>query len=144
MEYKIKLKELRLEKNLTQKEVASLLNMARQTYNHYEAQENIIPIKHLDKIAKLYDVSVDYILGLSKIKKEEKTYKSVDINISSKRLKEFRLNNGLTQEQLAKILNTFHTVIVDYEKGKNLIATPFLYTICLKFKTSADYLLGRI
>ena len=42
------------------------------------------------------------------------------------------------------ILNTVHPVISNYESGKFLIATPFLYTICKKYNISADYLLGKI
>ena len=60
------------------------------------------------------------------------------------RLKEFRKNNKLTQSKLAVILNTTQSVIADYERGRYLIATPFLYTICKKYNISADYLLGKI
>ncbi len=42
------------------------------------------------------------------------------------------------------MLNTVHPVITNYENGKHLIATPFLYTICSKYNISADYLLGKI
>ena len=61
-----------------------------------------------------------------------------------KRLKEFRKENKLTQSKLATILNTAQPVITNYENGKHLIATPFLYTICKKYHISADYLLGKI
>ena len=56
----------------------------------------------------------------------------------------FRKSQKLTQVKLASILNTVQPVIANYEKGKNLIATPFLYTICKKYNISADYLLGKI
>ena len=60
------------------------------------------------------------------------------------RLKNIRKENKLTQVKLATELNTSQSVIAEYEKGKNLIATPFLYTICKKYHVSADYLLGKI
>ena len=144
MNYKIRLKELRLEKQLTQQEIAGIFKMARQTYNHYEVQENIIPIKHINKIVNFYNVSVDYLLGLTDKRKYPGANKDINIKSSSERLKNFRKSKNITQQQLAQTLNTFHTVIVDYEKGKNLIAIPFLYTICKTYKISADYLLGRI
>ena len=144
MNYNIRLKELRLEKNLTQQQIADIFKMARQTYNHYEVQENIIPIKHLNNIANYYDISIDYLLGLSDKRKYNAVNKDFDKKISGERLKSFRKENNLTQVDLAQLLNTFHTVVVDYEKGKNFIATPFLYTICKTYKISADYLLGRI
>ena len=130
--------------NLSQKDVADILNIARQTYNHYEVQENIIPIKHLNVLANYYHVSIDYILGFSKEKKYANSLSEINVLISGARLKEWRKENKLTQTKLAYILNTFHTVIVDYEHGKNFIATPFLYTICKKYHISADYLLGKI
>jgi len=144
MHYKLKLKELRLEKNLSQREIANIIGIAQQTYNHYEVGENIIPLKHLNSLANYFDVSIDYILGLTEIRKYQNSIKEIDMIKSGNILKDFRKSNKLTQTKLASILNTFHTVVVDYEHGKNLIATPFLYTICKKYGVSADYLLGKI
>ena len=143
MKYGIILKELRQSCNLSQKDVASILGIARQTYNHYEVQENIIPIKHINLLANYYQVSIDYILGLTKEKKYTNSLSKIDVFVSGARLKDWRKEQKLTQTKLSSILNTFHTVIVDYEHGKNLIATPFLYTICKKYHVSADYLLGK-
>ena len=144
MNYGTIIKKLREEQNKTQQEVASILGIARQTYNHYEIQDSIIPLKHLNNLANYYNVSIDYIFELTKQRKYSNFKKEININLSKERLKAFRKEQKLTQVKLANILNTFHTVIVDYEHGKNLIATPFLYTICKKYKISADYLLGKI
>ena len=144
MNYGIILKELRLDNNLTQKDVANILNIARQTYNHYEVQESIIPVKYLNVLANYYQVSIDYILGLTSTLVPSNNLEQIDFILSGNRLKEWRKDEKLTQTKLAEVLNTFHTVVVDYEKGRNLIATPFLYTICKKYHVSADYLLGRI
>ena len=64
--------------------------------------------------------------------------------LSQERLKELRKENKITQEKLADILNTNKSVICGYEKGRYIIATPFLYTIYKKYHISADYLLGKI
>ena len=144
MNYGTIIKKLREEQNKTQQEIASILGIARQTYNHYEIQDSIIPLKHLNNLANYYNVSIDYIFELTKQRKYLNFKKEININLSKERLKSFRKEQKLTQVKLANILNTFHTVIVDYEHGKNLIATPFLYTICKKYKISADYLLGKI
>ncbi len=144
MNYGTIIKKLREEQNKTQQEIASILGIARQTYNHYEIQDSIIPLKHLNNLANYYNVSIDYIFELTKQRKYSNFKKEININLSKERLKAFRKEQKLTQVKLANILNTFHTVIVDYEHGKNLIATPFLYTICKKYKISADYLLGKI
>ncbi len=144
MNYGAVIKKLRDDKQKTQQDIADVLGIARQTYNHYELQENIIPLKHLNNLANYYDVSIDYLFGLNDLKQYPNHSNEIDIMKSQIRLKEFRKDYKLTQVKLANILNTFHTVIVDYEHGKNLIATPFLYTICKKYNISADYLLGKI
>lgn len=144
MNYGTIIKKLREEQNKTQQEIASILGIARQTYNHYEIQDSIIPLKHLNNLANYYNVSIDYIFELTKQRKYLNFKKEINIDLSKERLKAFRKEQKLTQVKLANILNTFHTVIVDYEHGKNLIATPFLYTICKKYNISADYLLGKI
>ena len=50
----------------------------------------------------------------------------------------------ITQDKLAQKLNVSRTTITEYERGTNIIATPFLYTICKDYNLSADYLLGKI
>ena len=144
MNYGTIIKKLREDQNKTQQEIASILGIARQTYNHYEIQDSIIPLKHLNNLANYYNVSIDYIFELTKQRKYLNFKKEINIDLSKERLKSLRKEQKLTQVKLANILNTFHTVIVDYEHGKNLIATPFLYTICKKYNISADYLLGKI
>ncbi len=143
MDYNYTLKALREDKNLRQKDIANLLKIDRKTYNHYETKEKIIPIKHLVYLSKYYDVSIDYILNLTDEKQYDSTH-DVDKIEAGKRLKEFRKDNKITQVKLASMLNTTFSSIAFNEKGRNLIATPFLYTICKKYNISADYLLGKI
>ena len=138
-----KLKELREKKNLTQEKVSNDLNINRVQYCQYENDYFNVPIKHLINIAQYYQVSIDYLFDLTN--EAEDHYKNIaDIKIAGNRLKEFRKENKLTQSKLASILNTTQSVIADYERGRYLIATPFLYTICSKYHISADYLLGKI
>lgn len=59
-----RLKELREAKELTQKQLASLLNINSVTYLHYEKEQREPPLMLLAEIAKFYHVSVDYLLGL--------------------------------------------------------------------------------
>ena len=112
--------------------------------NQYENDYFNIPIKHLITIADFFHVSIDYLLDNQSEVSDNKQYHHVDAATSGARLKAWRKENKLTQEKLAGILNTTHSNIAFYEKGRNLIATPFLYMICHKYHVSADYLLGRI
>ena len=60
----MKLKELREENNVSQKEIAEHLNIKQNTYSQYETGKRQLPIDVLIKLAKFYKVSTDYILGL--------------------------------------------------------------------------------
>ena len=135
------IKNIRKELNKSQNEIAELLNISRSTYALWESNNNIFPIKRLIQLCYLLNSSLDYVLGL--INNNMKITNNYDIEKTKNRLKEFRKENKLTQEKLATKLNTTKAVICGYEKGRNLIATPFLYTICKKYNISADYLLGR-
>lgn len=57
-----RLRDLREDNNLTQQQVADLINMSRTGYNQYETGKNDIPTKILLKLSKLYNTSIDYIL----------------------------------------------------------------------------------
>ncbi len=142
MSIETRLKDLRLEKNITQKELAEKLNINRVQYNQYENNYCNIPIKNLILISSFYNVSIDYLLGFTNNVNYKNTIE-VDKIEAGKRLKEFRKENKLTQVKLASLLNTTFSTIAFYEKGRNLIATPFLYEICKKYNISADYLLGK-
>lgn len=59
-----RLKELRLERGLTQKELSLALGLNAVTYLHYEKGQREPPLSFLVDISKFFDVSVDYLLGL--------------------------------------------------------------------------------
>lgn len=143
MNYSNKLKSIRTSELLSQEQVADYLNISRSTYKEYELQNSIIPSKYLWKLSNILNVSIDFIFDLTELKKYRNYNKNIDKIKSGSRLKEIRKENKLTQTKLATILNTTQSVIADYEKGRYLIATPFLYTICKKYNISADYLLGK-
>lgn len=63
MEYTKRLKTLREDNDLSQKEVAAYLNTTQQVYSRYENGTNEIPVHHLISLSRFYKVSCDYILG---------------------------------------------------------------------------------
>jgi len=65
MEYERIIRNLREDRDLTQKQVADYLGTSQTMYARYERGANELPIRHLIKLCKLYGVSADYILGLS-------------------------------------------------------------------------------
>ena len=64
-----RIKDLREDKDLSQKEIAKILNMSQTGYSKYEVGTNDIPTKILIKLAQCYNTSVDYLLGLTDNKK---------------------------------------------------------------------------
>ncbi len=144
MDISNKLRELREQYNYSQDEIAKKIEISRVQYNQYENNYFTIPIKHLLNLCNFYNISIDYIFDMTELQNYKNIKKDVNKIEAGNRLKEFRKENKLTQTKLASILNTTFSSIAFNEKGRNLIATPFLYTICKKYNISADYLLGRI
>lgn len=142
--YKEKLKFLREEKEVNQENISKKINVTQSVYCHYETEYNIIPLKHLVSLCDYLNSSLDYIFSFTNKRQYENTIPKIDKIKAGNRLKEFRKENKITQKKLSELLNTAQPVIAKYEKGINIIATPFLYTICTKYKVSADYLLGKI
>ena len=66
MQYR--LRDLREDADLNQTQVSKYLGMSQTGYSKYETGENDIPTQVLIQLARFYDTSVDYILGLSDIR----------------------------------------------------------------------------
>lgn len=58
-----RLKDLREDKDLLQKDIAELLGISQTVYSRYERGFQTIPVCHLLKLADFYNTSIDYILG---------------------------------------------------------------------------------
>ena len=61
----LRLKDLREDNDYTQQEIAKLLNCKQNTYQQYEVEKRQIPLEQLQKLATLYNTSIDYIVGLT-------------------------------------------------------------------------------
>lgn len=61
----MRLRELREDRDIKQKELAKLLHVSQNTYSQYEIGLHQIPLNSLIKLAYFYDTSVDYILGIT-------------------------------------------------------------------------------
>ena len=58
-----RIRDLREDHDLTQKEIASILGMSQTGYSKYETGENDIPTAILIKLADFYKTTIDYLLG---------------------------------------------------------------------------------
>ncbi|MDN3138849.1 helix-turn-helix transcriptional regulator [Enterococcus faecalis] len=63
-----RIRNLREDKDLSQEQLAKLLNVSQTTYSRYETGNLDIPSQSLIKLAQYYSTSVDYLLNLTDIK----------------------------------------------------------------------------
>ena len=67
--YGERLKTLRKERKISQKDLAKYLDISVRGYQSYESEDNEPNIKMLTKLADFYDVSIDYLVGRTDIPK---------------------------------------------------------------------------
>ena len=65
MDYRTRMRNLREDRDLTQKEVGSIINKSQQGYSHIEDGRAELKIEDLITLCKYYKVSADYFIGIS-------------------------------------------------------------------------------
>lgn len=63
-----RIEDLRVDHDLTQQDVAKILNCQREVYRRYEKGTRELPLSYAIILAKYYDVSLDYLVGLTNTK----------------------------------------------------------------------------
>lgn len=79
---KTRIRNLREDNDLTQKELSHLLNISQVAYSYYELNKRSIPLELLSKLADFYNTSVDYLLYKTD---EIKPYKKSKLNDKAKK-----------------------------------------------------------
>lgn len=137
-----RLREIREEHNLTQKQIAQILNVERSTYAGWETGKDTIPLRRLNKLSDYYKVSIDYLTGLSNVTSKYRVI-DLDAKVVGENLRILRKMHNLVQKDIFISLNTTSSTYSAYETGKVLIKTDFLYAIAKKYHVSIDELLGK-
>lgn len=65
MDYRVRIRNVREDRDLTQAQIGKLLNKTQQGYNHIEAGRAELKIEDLIKLCKFYNLSADYLIGLT-------------------------------------------------------------------------------
>lgn len=136
-----KMRSIRDEKELKQRELAEILGVDRSTYAGWEIGKDTIPLRKLFALSNYYKMSIDYITGLSKKNDYSYNGNKIDPLVVGSNLKTFRKNNKLKQRDLFEMLNITSSSYSVYENGKVLIQTSFIYEIAKKYHISIDKLL---
>ena len=64
MNYRVRMRNLREDNDLTQREVARVINKSQQGYSHIEDGRAELKIEDLIKLCKFYGVTADYFIGM--------------------------------------------------------------------------------
>ena len=69
MKMQLRIRDLREDADLTQRQIAELLHCDQSQYSKYERGERELPLTYAVKLAQFYKTSVDYLVGLSDVRR---------------------------------------------------------------------------
>jgi len=137
-------KESREILDIKQKDIADYFNVNFSTVSGWETGKDTIPLRRLIEYANHYNYSLDYLFGITRDSNNKYLPLKIDLEIIATNLRKIRKKHNLTQEEVAKKLNTTQASYAHYELAQNLIPTAFLYNLIKVYKPfSIDQLLGR-
>lgn len=137
--------------NKSKEDLAKYLEIQPKAYARYESGEREPSYENLSMLACMFDVSIDYLLSdyleISKERylkfKKEKKEEEEKQQVFSVRLKELRLQHGLTQKELVELLGAKRNTYSDWENGKCKPNYEKLEKLADLFDVSLDWLFGR-
>lgn len=137
-------KESREILDIKQKDIAEYFNVNFSTVSGWETGKDTIPLRRLIEYANHYNYSLDYLFGITRDSNNKYLPLEIDLELIATNLRKIRKKHNLTQEEVAKKLNTTQASYAHYELAQNLIPTAFLYNLTKIYKPfSIDQLLGR-
>ena len=138
-----RMKEIREEAGLKQKEVAEILGVTKGSYSMWECGSDTIPLKRLNQFCNYFDVSIDYVVGFNDKRKYANAKPDIKIKVTGENLKKIRLKKDLTQTKIADELKINQPTWNRYENSKTLILTVVLVELAKKYHYSIDKILGK-
>lgn len=135
---KIQIKNLRIDNDLTQEEISKKLNINRRTYADYENLVNETPLDVFVKIACFYNVSLQYLSGLTNVRFPILPLDSYSYNKVLTNIINLRERNNLTLEKLASKIHCSTNTLCQYETGKRKIPLQILMQLTKIYKISLD------
>ena len=138
-----RIKEIREEAGLKQKDIAKIMKVSKGSYSMWECGADTIPLKRLNQFCNYFDVSIDYVAGFSDKRKYANAKPDIKLKITGENLKKIRNKKGLTQVEISNELNINQPTWNRYENSKNLILTVTLIELAKKYHYSIDKILGK-
>ncbi|MDF2892527.1 MAG: DNA-binding helix-turn-helix protein [Clostridia bacterium] len=118
MKFHDRLRDLRVETDLNQKEFSHKIGMPYTTYNGYESGKREPDIETLKMLSNYFNVSLDYLLG----RVDQRTFVIHKDNVDGHEI-EYSLDkdkypDGLTHEEVLEVLENFKKMGMDFSKFK--------------------------
>ena len=147
MSFGKRLKMLRSDKEITQIQLSEILDTAKSNISKYEADTIEPNISMLCKLAKYFNVSVDYLIGISneKLSYGMTSYSSVSnkLDIScGESIAYWIRKTGLGDDEITKQLGITEKLLENYRSGKEDMPLDILVTLSKLCGVSTDCLLG--
>lgn len=138
-----RLKDIRTYFDVKQRELADYLEISRSTYAGYENNIDTIPLTKLNSFCNYFGISLDYVCGLTNIKKYDVIKTNIETQTVASNLRKIRIDNNESQEKLANIINIDRSCYTRYELAEHLITTSALIDFAKHYKVSIDYICGK-
>ena len=138
-----RLRDIREDNDLSQEKISKILGVKRSTYSLWELGINIMPLKSLADFADYFNISLDYTVGLSNDRNSDRLSKGLDLKVLGNNMRAIRLENGLSQENIADILGVTQACVNKYEKGLICISFSNLYKFAKEFNIPINNLCGK-
>ena len=140
-----RLKDIRIDNDLTQKQLARKLNVSRTTYSGWENGGDNIPLYQFNNFCELFSLSLDYVAKLIDRRENitNKTKKNIDFKLIGDKLEIIRKEANLKQKEMAEILGISQPTYFNYKEGNTPIQTEILKTVSSYFGVSLDWLVGK-
>ena len=134
--------KLRVEHNLSQKEMAKYLHVGVSPYKLFEANIRPMNIKELNRLSNYFKVSLNTLLGLSNNLTEFGPF-DIDYKYLRFSLKYIRKRHRITQKKLAQDFHVSYATVSRFEKYPEKVNASYLYMFAKKFGVSVDYICGK-
>ncbi len=144
MQNGLRIANLRVANNLSQIDIAKILNLSLTVYKKYELNEACMKLEQLNIIANMFNVSLDYLLGLSNYSQvQKKISDEIDYKYLRFSLKYQRRMKRIKQAEIAKNFNMATQTVHNYEKFAKNMSVNYLIQFAKRFKISIDYICGK-
>ena len=137
------LKWLRNEQELTQKDIATKLNVNPSTYKNWENGVVMIPLDIADKLSVFYNVRLSCILGIEDISKNKKKINPMNYTFFLEKINLLKKENKNTFEEIGNFIKCSKSTCHDYFKGKIKIPMDRLILLANFYNIDVDKLCGK-